>query len=65
MLLHKYASKSGLEHKCFTRRPFDGNNNNNIIERTLDAILTQIDSSNSNDDGGSDDDCGGDGDRRW
>ena len=53
MLLHKYASKSGLEHKCFTRRPFDGNNNNNIIERTLDAILTQIDSSsNSNNNDG-------------
>lgn len=49
--LHTYASKSGLEHKCFSR-PLDGDNNNsNIIERTLDAILTEIEG--GMDDGGS------------
>ncbi len=44
--LHAYAARSGLEHKCFSRplaAAADGNHrNNNIIERALDAILTEI-----------------------
>ena len=46
MMLHQYAIKAGLEHKCFSRRPLSKKyNGNNIIERTLDAILTEIDKS--------------------
>ncbi|KAL7536355.1 hypothetical protein ACHAXR_007111 [Thalassiosira sp. AJA248-18] len=39
--LHLYASKSGLEHRCFSR-PLANAGGNNIIERSLDAILTEI-----------------------
>jgi len=45
--LHAYSSKSGLEHKCFSRPLLANSNNNNIIERTLDAILTEIENGNS------------------
>ena len=45
--LHGYASKVGLEHKCFSR-PLQNSNGNNIIERTLDAILTEIESNSGN-----------------
>lgn len=46
--LHEYASKSGLEHKCFTR-PLVDSSGSNIIELTLDAILSEIDKSNGDD----------------
>eukprot|EP00986_Skeletonema_menzelii_P014272 scaffold9235_cov152-Skeletonema_menzelii.AAC.2 len=45
MALHRYASKAGLEHKSFSRPLKEGNN---IIERTLDAILTEIESKDNN-----------------
>ena len=45
--LHRYASKAGLEHKCFSRPLAQGNEGNNIIERTLDAILTEIERKDS------------------
>lgn len=45
--LHSYASKAGTEHKCFSRPLAQNSGGNNIIERTLDAILTEIES-NSN-----------------
>ena len=45
--LHGYASKVGLEHKCFSR-PLQNSDGNNIIERTLDAILTEIESNSGN-----------------
>lgn len=44
--LHDYASKAGLGHKCFTR-PLSNIEERNIIERTLDAILTELDDSTS------------------
>ena len=47
--LHAYASKSGLEHRCFSR-PLADVNERNIIERTLDSILTEIED-NAEDDG--------------
>jgi hypothetical protein len=47
MALHRYASKAGLEHKCFSR-PLAPSNGNNIIELTLDAILTEIESKDIN-----------------
>ena len=42
--LQEYAAASGLGHKCFTRPLISntGENYNNIIERTIDAILTEI-----------------------
>ncbi|KAL7440651.1 hypothetical protein ACHAXM_008497 [Skeletonema potamos] len=43
MALHRYASEAGLEHKCFSR-PLDQSDGNNIIVRTLDKILTEIES---------------------
>ena len=57
MELHQYAKKLGLEHKCFTRYTSrtdtssdddntNANNSRNIIERTLDFILTEIDNNN-------------------
>jgi len=56
MELHQYAKKLGLEHKCFTRYTShtnidsddntDVHNNRNIIEQTLDVILTEIDNNN-------------------
>ena len=61
--LHQYAKKLGLEHKCFTRYTStttntdndntDAHNNRNIIEKTLDLILNEIDNNNgsSNSDG--------------
>ena len=61
--LHQYAQKLGLEHKCFTRYTSlttntdddtaNRHNNRNIIEKTLDKILTEIDNNNngSNSDG--------------
>lgn len=51
--LHTFAAASGLGHKCFTRRPLLPNTNgngNNIIERTIDAVLTEIERSGSNHD---------------
>ena len=48
MALHRYASKAGLEHKSFSRPLDQSNNGNNIIERTLDAILTEIESKDNN-----------------
>ena len=55
--LHQYAKKLGLEHKCFTRHTSlttytdndntDVHNNRNIIEKTLDAILNEIDNNGS------------------
>ena len=39
--LHEYASKSGLGHKCFSR-PLTNHQDRNVIERTLDAILAQM-----------------------
>ena len=51
MALHRYASNVGLEHKCFSR-PLDRNGgNNNIIERTLDAILKEIESNDKQNEG--------------
>ncbi len=47
MALHRYASKAGLEHKSFSRPLAQGNEGNNIIERTLDAILTEIEREDS------------------
>lgn len=47
MALHRYASKAGLEHKSFSRPLAQGNGGNNIIERTLDAILTEIEREDS------------------
>lgn len=47
--LHSYASKSDKGHKCFTRPLDDNTNGNNIIERTLDAILTEIENGSSDD----------------
>ena len=46
--LHGYASKVGLEHKCFSRPLAQNSDGNNIIERTLDAILTEIESNSGN-----------------
>ena len=62
MELHQHAKKLGLEHKCFARYTSltntdnkDNNiniqNNRNIIERTLDRILTEIDNNNGSSDG--------------
>jgi len=58
--LHQYAKKLGLEHKCFTRYTSlsdtdnndntNGHNNRNIIEQTLDFILTEIDNNNGSSD---------------
>ena len=48
MALHSYASKAGLGHKCFSRPLAQSSNGNNIIERTLDAILTEIESKDNN-----------------
>lgn len=47
MALHRYASKAGFEHKSFSRPLAQGNEGNNIIERTLDAILTEIEREDS------------------
>lgn len=47
MALHRYASKAGLEHKSFSRPLAQGDEGNNIIERTLDAILTEIERKDS------------------
>ena len=41
------GTKAGLEHKCFSRPLAQGNEGNNIIERTLDAILTEIERKDS------------------
>jgi hypothetical protein len=52
LALHKYAAASGLGHKCFTR-PLLLNTNgksNNIIERTIDDVLTEIERSGRNHD---------------
>jgi len=38
--LHRAASKDGLGHKSFSRP--NNNNHNNILEQTIDDILTQI-----------------------
>ena len=40
--LHEYSKSVGLEHRCFTRPLPDGGRSSNIIERTLDSILTQF-----------------------
>ncbi|KAL7466256.1 hypothetical protein ACHAXS_006546 [Conticribra weissflogii] len=39
--LHSYAAKSGLGHKCFSY-PIQNPERKNIIELTLDAILTEM-----------------------
>lgn len=55
--VQEYAAKSGLGHRCFTR-PFSNINdvssnsssnkyNGNVIERTIDAILTEMESAGS------------------
>lgn len=40
-ILHEAASKSGLGHKAFTR-PLTDEHKNSVIERALDAILTEL-----------------------
>jgi len=40
-ILHKAASKSGLGHKAFTR-PLQNEQHSSVIERALDAILTEL-----------------------
>lgn len=37
--LHEYAKSVGLGHRCFTR-----GRGSNILERTLDSVLTEFDS---------------------
>lgn len=39
--LHEYSSKLGLGHRCFSR-PLSEAHRNNVIERTLDAILAEM-----------------------
>ena len=51
MALHRYASNAGLEHKSFTRPLAQNKEGINIIERTLDAILTEIESKENNSQG--------------
>ncbi|KAL3790929.1 hypothetical protein HJC23_004911 [Cyclotella cryptica] len=42
--LHDFASKTGLGHSCFSR-PLQNRVGRNVIELTLDAILTEIERS--------------------
>ena len=50
--LQEFAATSGLGHKCFTRPLLSSSNQdskcNNIIERTIDAILSEIERSAGN-----------------
>ena len=39
-VLHEYASRAGLAHRCFSR-PLVGAGRN-VLERTLDALLTEL-----------------------
>ncbi len=51
--LQEFAATSGLGHKYFTRPLLSNNDDskyNNIIERTIDAILTEIERSAGNND---------------
>ena len=40
--LHDFSKRVGLGHRCFTRPLQDGGKSNNIIERTLNAILSEF-----------------------
>ncbi|KAL7534762.1 hypothetical protein ACHAWF_004945 [Thalassiosira exigua] len=41
--LHERASASGLGHRCFVRPLPEGGGGRDVVERALDAILTEID----------------------
>ncbi|KAL3816363.1 hypothetical protein ACHAXA_000441 [Cyclostephanos tholiformis] len=53
--LREYSVRSGpLGHRCFSRPLLADDNRYSIIERTLDAILTEIERGGGNDDSGGD-----------